>query len=132
MKNEIVRQGGSIQGIDDIPADVRSRYKTVWEMSMRPIIDQAADRGAYICQSQSMNLFIASPNVGAVNSMHFYAWQKGLKTGMYYLRSKPASSAKAITVEEKRVEPPVPDQDQDQAALVCSLENPEACEMCGS
>lgn len=132
MKNEIVRHGGSIQGIHDIPAPIRSRYKTVWEMSMRPIIDQAADRGAYICQSQSMNLFIASPNVGAVNSMHFYAWQKGLKTGMYYLRSKPASSAKAITVEEKKIEPQVPDQDQDQAALVCSLENPEACEMCGS
>lgn len=132
MKNEIVRHGGSIQGIHDIPSEIRSRYKTVWEMSMRPIIDQAADRGAYICQSQSMNLFIASPNVGAVNSMHFYAWQRGLKTGMYYLRSKPASAAKAITVEEKKVETQVTNQDQDQAALVCSLENPEACEMCGS
>jgi ribonucleoside-diphosphate reductase alpha subunit len=126
MKNEIVRHGGSVQGIAEIPDVVRRRYRTVWEMSMRPIIDQAADRGAYICQSQSMNLFIASPNVGSVNSMHFYAWQKGLKTGMYYLRSKPASSAKAITVEEKKSET------QDQEALVCSLENPEACEMCGS
>ncbi len=95
-------------------------------MSMRPIIDQAADRGAYICQSQSMNLFIASPTVGSVNSMHFYAWQKGLKTGMYYLRSKPASMAKAITVEEKEKESEV------EEVLACSLANPEACQMCGS
>jgi ribonucleoside-diphosphate reductase alpha chain len=129
MKNEIVRHSGSVQEITKIPEDIRSRYRTVWEMSMRPIIDQAADRGAYICQSQSMNLFIASPNVGAVNSMHFYAWEKGLKTGMYYLRSKPASAAKAITVEEKQEKP---DAEMDEAALVCSLENPESCEMCGS
>ena len=92
-------------------------------MSMRPIIDQAADRGVYICQSQSMNLFIASPTVGSVNSMHFYAWQKGLKTGMYYLRSKPASAAKVITVEEKPIE---------EEVLACSLENPEACQMCSA
>jgi ribonucleoside-diphosphate reductase alpha subunit len=129
MKNEIVRHNGSVQEISRIPDDIRSRYKTVWEMSMRPIIDQAADRGAYICQSQSMNLFIASPNVGAVNSMHFYAWEKGLKTGMYYLRSKPASTAKAITVEERQEKPTA---EMEEAALVCSLENPEACEMCGS
>jgi ribonucleoside-diphosphate reductase alpha chain len=129
MKNEIVRGGGSVQAIERIPASLRRRYRTVWEMSMRPIIDQAADRGAYICQSQSMNLFIASPNVGSVNSMHFYAWEKGLKTGMYYLRSKPASAAKAITVEEA---PEPKSEEEEQAALLCSLENPEACEMCGS
>lgn len=123
MKNEIVKHGGSIQSIHSIPENIRKRYRTVWEMSMRPIIDQAADRGVYICQSQSMNLFIASPTVGSVNSMHFYAWQKGLKTGMYYLRSKPASSAKIITVEEK---PP------EEEILACSLENPEACQMCSS
>ena len=122
-KNEIIRGGGSIQGIGSIPEDIRIRYRTVWEMSMRPIIDQAADRGAYICQSQSLNLFIASPTVGSVNSMHFYAWQKGLKTGMYYLRSKPASSAKIITVEEK------PQEDEE---LACSLANPEACQMCSA
>jgi len=129
MKNEIVRGGGSVQAIERIPASLRRRYRTVWEMSMRPIIDQAADRGAYICQSQSMNLFIASPNAGSVNSMHFYAWEKGLKTGMYYLRSKPASAAKAITVEEA---PAKKSEEEEQAALLCSLENPEACEMCGS
>jgi ribonucleoside-diphosphate reductase alpha subunit len=126
MKNEIVKYGGSIQSITSIPEEIRRRYRTVWEMSMRPIIDQAADRGAYICQSQSMNLFIASPTVGSVNSMHFYAWQKGLKTGMYYLRSKPASMAKAITVEEKEKEPEV------EEVLACSLANPESCQMCGS
>jgi ribonucleoside-diphosphate reductase alpha chain len=126
MKNEIVKYGGSVQSITSIPEEIRRRYRTVWEMSMRPIIDQAADRGAYICQSQSMNLFIASPTVGSVNSMHFYAWQKGLKTGMYYLRSKPASMAKAITVEEKEKEPEV------EEVLACSLANPEACQMCGS
>jgi len=126
MKNEIVKYGGSVQSITSIPEEIRRRYRTVWEMSMRPIIDQAADRGAYICQSQSMNLFIASPTVGSVNSMHFYAWQKGLKTGMYYLRSKPASMAKAITVEEKEKESEV------EEVLACSLANPEACQMCGS
>ena len=124
IKNEIIRGGGSVQGITQIPEQIRKRYRTVWEMSMRPIIDQAADRGAYVCQSQSMNLFIASPSVGSLNSMHFYAWQKGLKTGMYYLRSKPASSAKIITVEEK-----APSTDE---ALACSLENPEECQMCSA
>ena len=123
MKNEIVRHGGSVQNIQTIPENIRRRYRTVWEMSMRPIIDQAADRGIYICQSQSMNLFISSPTVGSVNSMHFYAWQKGLKTGMYYLRSKPASAAKIITVEDK------PSEDE---VLACSLENPEACQMCSA
>ena len=122
MKNEIVKHGGSVQSISAIPSEIRKRYRTVWEMSMRPIIDQAADRGVYICQSQSMNLFIASPTVGSVNSMHFYAWQKGLKTGMYYLRSKPASTAKNITVEEK------PQENES----VRSLSEPEECQVCSA
>ena len=122
MKNEIVKHGGSVQSISAIPSEIRKRYRTVWEMSMRPIIDQAADRGVYICQSQSMNLFIASPTVGSVNSMHFYAWQKGLKTGMYYLRSKPASTAKNITVEEK------PQENEG----VRSLSEPEECQVCSA
>jgi ribonucleoside-diphosphate reductase alpha chain len=121
MKNEIVKHGGSVQSISAIPSEIRKRYRTVWEMSMRPIIDQAADRGVYICQSQSMNLFIASPTVGSVNSMHFYAWQKGLKTGMYYLRSKPASTAKIITVEEK------PQENEEH-----SLSDPEECQVCSA
>jgi ribonucleoside-diphosphate reductase alpha chain len=123
IKNEIVKHGGSIQFITTIPENIRKRYRTVWEMSMRPIIDQAADRGVYVCQSQSMNLFIASPTVGSVNSMHFYAWQKGLKTGMYYLRSKPASNAKAITVEDKH---------GDADDVVRSTENPEECQVCSA
>ena len=98
---------------------------------MKPIIDMAAERGAYICQSQSMNLFIADPTIGKVNAMHFYAWEAGLKTGMYYLRSKPAAMAKSITVEEKpkSVDAPEPTPEE---IIACSLENPEACDMCGS
>jgi ribonucleoside-diphosphate reductase alpha chain len=130
LKNEIVRNYGSVQSIPSVPDNIKRRYRTVWEMSMKPIIDMAADRGAYICQSQSMNLFIADPTVGKVNSMHFYAWESGLKTGMYYLRSKPAAMAKSITIESKAEnnEPePTPEE-----IIACSLENPEACDMCGS
>ncbi len=136
IKDEIVRHNGSVQDVAEIPDDIRRRYRTVWEISMKTIIDQAADRGPYVCQSQSMNLFLAEPTVGKVNSMHFYAWERGLKTGMYYLRSKPASQAKKITLEN-----PPPNisvsfknvtTNQDQAAIACSLENPEACEACGS
>jgi len=133
MKDEIVRHNGSVQDIADIPDDIKRRYKTVWEISMKSIIDQAADRGPYVCQSQSMNLFLAEPTVGKVNSMHFYAWEKGLKTGMYYLRSKPAAQAKKITLENPPNNIAVNlknSTQQDQDAIACSLENPEACEMC--
>ena len=125
MKDEIIRNNGSVQNIDSIPEEIRNRYKTVWEMSMKSIIEMAADRGPYICQSQSMNLFLAEPSVGKINSMHFYAWELGLKTGMYYLRSKPAGQSKKITIESKN-------KIEEQQALVCSIENPEDCEMCGS
>jgi ribonucleoside-diphosphate reductase alpha chain len=133
MKDEIVRHNGSVQDVMEIPDDVKRRYKTVWEISMKSIIDQAADRGPYVCQSQSMNLFLAEPTVGKVNSMHFYAWEKGLKTGMYYLRSKPAAQAKKITLENAPNNIAVNlknSTQQDQDAIACSLENPEACEMC--
>jgi len=127
LKDEIILNNGSVQGISRIPEEIRNRYRTVWEMSMKSIIDMAADRGPYICQSQSMNLFLPEPTVGKVNSMHFYAWEKGLKTGMYYLRSKPAGSAKKITVEKK------PETTQQEAeAIACSIENPDDCLMCGS
>lgn len=127
LKDEIILNNGSVQGIKRIPEEIRRRYRTVWEMSMKSIIDMAADRGPYICQSQSMNLFLPEPTVGKVNSMHFYAWEKGLKTGMYYLRSKPAGSAKKITVEKK------PENTQQEAdAVACSIENPDDCLMCGS
>ena len=128
LKDEIILNNGSVQNITTIPDDIRSRYRTVWEISQKSIIDMAADRGPYICQSQSMNLFLPEPTVGKVNSMHFYAWEKGLKTGMYYLRSKPAGSAKKITVQSKT--PDVKEQDADEVA--CSIENPDDCLMCGS
>ena len=87
MKNKIISHDGSIQNIEGIPRCFKERYKTVWEISQKDIIDMAADRGKYICQSQSLNLYMAAPDTRKLTSMHFYAWQKGLKTGIYYLSS---------------------------------------------
>ncbi|MFM9008512.1 MAG: ribonucleoside-diphosphate reductase subunit alpha, partial [Bacteroidota bacterium] len=101
MKNKIIAANGSIQNIAEIPQDIKELYKTVWEIKQRTIIDMAADRGAYICQSQSLNLFIAEPNFAKLTSMHFYAWERGLKTGMYYLRTKPATTAIKFTVDKQ-------------------------------
>lgn len=98
VKNAIVARDGSVQGLAAIPEDIQQLYKTAWELSMKTLIDMAADRGAYVCQSQSLNMFVAEPNFKKLSSMHFYAWKKGLKTGMYYLRSKPAARAVQITV----------------------------------
>ncbi len=108
MKNAIIANNGSIQKINAIPDHIKEIYKTVWEIKQRAIIDMAADRGAYICQSQSLNLFVDAPTAGKLTSMHFYGWKKGLKTGMYYLRTKAASQAVQFTVEKqggKSVEP---------------------------
>lgn len=108
MKNRIISNNGSIQKIDGIPDEIKDVYKTVWEIKQRTLIDMAADRGAYICQSQSLNLFVDAPTTSKLTSMHFYGWRKGLKTGMYYLRSKAASQAVQFTVEKqggKTVEP---------------------------
>ena len=99
MKNMIIAHGGSIQNIPNIPADVKAIYKTVWEISQKKVIDLAADRGAFIDQSQSLNIHLASPSVGQLTSMHFYGWKKGLKTGMYYLRTRPAQAAIQFTVD---------------------------------
>jgi ribonucleoside-diphosphate reductase alpha chain len=101
MKDKIITANGSIQDIEEIPAEIKELYKTVWEIKMRSIIDMAADRGAYVCQSQSLNLFINAPNASKLTSMHFYAWKKGLKTGMYYLRTQAASQAVKFTVENQ-------------------------------
>ena len=101
MKNAIMSHNGSIQKINGIPDNIKEIYKTVWEIKQRAIIDMAADRGAYICQSQSLNLFVDAPTTGKLTSMHFYAWKKGLKTGMYYLRTKAASQAVQFTVEKQ-------------------------------
>ena len=99
MKNTIIEHNGSVQNISIIPDDVKKIYKTVWEISMKTVIDQAATRGAYVCQTQSMNLFVATPSFAKLSSMHFYAWKQGLKTGMYYLRTKPAADAIQFTID---------------------------------
>jgi ribonucleoside-diphosphate reductase subunit M1 len=100
MKNMIIAHNGSIQNIPSIPNDVKAIYKTVWEISQKKILDLAADRGAYICQSQSLNVHLQSPSLGQLTSMHFYGWKKGLKTGMYYLRTRPAAQAIQFTVDQ--------------------------------
>jgi len=104
MKQKIVEHNGSIQAIDELSADMKARYKTGWELSQKVLIDMAADRGAYICQSQSLNLFVADPNYAKLTSMHFYTWKKGLKTGCYYLRTKAPVTAQKFTIEPKMVE----------------------------
>jgi ribonucleoside-diphosphate reductase alpha chain len=124
IKNKIIRDNGSIQNIDSIPDNIKNIYKTVWEIGNKPIINMAAGRGKYICQSQSLNLFLAEPEYNKITSMHFYSWKKGLKTGQYYLRTKPVAQAQKFTVEPEK-KPEVPE------VLVCSRDNPD-CEACGS
>ncbi len=146
MKQKIMLQNGSIQDIKEIPQHIRDLYKTVWEISQKAIIDMAADRGAYICQSQSLNIHMQNPNFGKLTSMHFYAWQKGLKTGMYYLRTKSATDAIKFTIqkENKQVVNQVAVAQAEGAMteaeireknaedMACSLDNPDECEACGS
>ncbi len=137
LKNDLIAANGSIQNLDVIPQNIKDLYKTVWEIKQKDLIDMAADRGAYICQSQSLNLFVQNPNFGKLTSMHFYAWKKGLKTGMYYLRTKAATDAIKFTVEKQAIEQPqqtvIPKTlEEQQAAIVCSLDNPEGCETCSS
>ncbi len=140
MKTKIISQNGSVQKIDGIPDHIKEVYKTVWEIKQRALIDMAADRGAYICQSQSLNLFVDTPTNSKLTSMHFYAWRKGLKTGMYYLRSKAATQAVQFTVEKqggKSTEPLIDNQnltvvDASTPAIVegqvCTME--EGCISC--
>ncbi len=132
LKNQIMLENGSIQNIPEIPQNLKDLYKTVWEIKQRTIIDMAADRGAYICQSQSLNLFVESPNFAKLTSMHFHAWKKGLKTGMYYLRTKAARDAVKFTVETaaKAAPQPTAKELEEAAALACSIDNPDDCEMC--
>lgn len=100
MKNMIIAHNGSVQNIPTVPDDIKAIYKTVWEISQKKILDMAADRGAFICQSQSLNVHLQSPTIGQLTSMHFYGWKKGLKTGMYYLRTRPAAQAIKFTVDQ--------------------------------
>jgi ribonucleoside-diphosphate reductase alpha subunit len=173
LKNKLISANGSVQNIAEIPDNLKALYKTAWELSQKAIIEMSADRGAFICQSQSLNVFMENPNFGKLSSMHFYSWERGLKTGMYYLRTKAATDAIKFTVDKKyktesipvnaesvmatataaaySVEPVVVEAPQfemqhaqsgseagmsaeeiakQQAALSCSLDNPDACEMC--
>jgi ribonucleoside-diphosphate reductase alpha subunit len=131
MRQKIVAANGSIQNINEIPQRLKDLYKTAWEISQKAIIDQAADRGAYICQSQSLNIFMENANFGKLTSMHFYGWEKGLKTGMYYLRTKAATDAIKFTIDKAVVDETAAQSIEDQqAAIACSLDNPEGCEMC--
>ena len=144
MKNRIISANGSIQNIKEIPENLKALYRTAWEISQRAIVDMSADRGAFICQSQSLNVFMENVNTAKLTSMHFYSWKKGLKTGMYYLRTKAATDAIKFTVDKKWKEvpaevtaaPEAPKKsilemtDEEQAAMACSIENGEDCEMC--
>ena len=131
MRQKIMTANGSVQNIKEVPQRLKDLYKTAWEISQKAIIDQAADRGAYICQSQSLNIFMENANFGKLTSMHFYGWEKGLKTGMYYLRTTAATDAIKFTVEKTVVEEPTAKSLEEQAAAIaCSLDDPENCEMC--
>ena len=164
MRQKLIAANGSVQAIPEVPQNLKDIYRTVWEISQKAIIDMSADRGAYICQSQSLNIHLTNPNFGKLTSMHFYAWKKGLKTGMYYLRSNAAADAikftldKATIQQTTSVEAPVAveqpvlvaeaiasnqhtlqyeqravaDYEQKLADMACSLDNPDACEACGS
>jgi ribonucleoside-diphosphate reductase alpha chain len=132
MRQQIIAGNGSIQNIERIPQHLKDIYRTVWEIPQKSLIDMSADRGAFICQSQSLNLFMANPSTGKLSSMHFYAWKKGLKTGIYYLRTTAAADAIKFTVDKSIVAVPQQSREEKQAAMVCSLENPESCVMCGS
>jgi ribonucleoside-diphosphate reductase alpha subunit len=163
MRQKLIATNGSVQAIPEIPQNIKDIYKTVWEISQKSIIDMSADRGAYICQSQSLNIHITNPNFGKLTSMHFYAWKKGLKTGMYYLRSTAAADAIKFTLDKTAMQQPaveqtvsitepvvaqpvisdaqqsfqynqasVSDYDQKMSDMACSLDNPDACEACGS
>tara|TARA_B100001741_G_scaffold214371_1_gene177531 strand:- start:166 stop:753 length:588 start_codon:yes stop_codon:yes gene_type:complete len=138
MKDEILRHKGSVQAIAAIPEDLKDLYKTTWEIKQKHVIDMAADRGAYIDQSQSLNIHMIDANPAKVTSMHFYGWRKGLKTGMYYLRTKAAADAIQFTVEQKKAEDETVEGLASRAeatsmeAIACSLDTPDDCLSCGS
>ena len=140
MRSKLMASNGSVQNIVEIPAHLKALYKTAWEISQKAIVDLAADRGAYICQSQSLNIFMENANFGKLTSMHFYGWKQGLKTGMYYLRTKAATDAIKFTVDKTFTSQPEVNQvstekitavaQANQDAIACSLDEPEHCEMC--
>ena len=129
MKNRLIAENGSVQRIKEIPADLKVLYKTVWEISQKTLIDMAADRGAFVDQSQSFNVHMANINHGKLTSMHFHGWKSGLKTGMYYLRSKAAVDAIQFTVDQEALKEQA---EENVATMVCSLKNKDDCVSCGS
>lgn len=126
LKNEIMRANGSIQGVDEIPDDIKELYKTVWEMSMKDIIDMSRQRGYFIDQSQSLNLFLEGATMAKLTSMHFYAWKSGLKTGMYYLRTKSAVDAKKFTVTKEVKKEPVAETVEVEETVVVEQQKQKA------
>ena len=124
IKTEIVRNGGSVQQLDGVPDNLKAIYRTVWEISQKSLIEMSADRGAYIDQSQSLNIFMENPSMAKLSSMHLFGFRKGLKTGSYYIRTRAKARAQQVTVPVMRVKP------TDEEILACSLANPESCEMC--
>ena len=138
MKNKLIAANGSVQHIDEVPENLKELYRTAWEISQKSILEMAADRGAFIDQSQSLNVFMENADFSKLTSMHFYGWKKGLKTGMYYLRTKAATDAIKFTVEKKYKEEPTQvaktaeERAEQEAVMACSIENGPDCEMCGS
>jgi ribonucleoside-diphosphate reductase alpha chain len=143
LKDKIISANGSVQDIPEIPQELKDIYKTAWEIKQKTIIDMAADRGAYICQSQSMNVFMSDVNFAKLTSMHFHAWKSGLKTGMYYLRTRAAANAVKFTIAKQAEVALSPktavvenseelSKEEALAQMACSLDNPDACEACGS
>jgi ribonucleoside-diphosphate reductase alpha chain len=131
LKNQLMGANGSIQNIKGIPDNIKALYKTAWEISQKTILDMAADRGAYIDQSQSLNIFMENANYAKLTSMHFYGWKAGLKTGMYYLRTKAATDAIKFTLDkEAMAQPTAKTEEERKAEIACSLDDPENCEMC--
>ena len=128
MKQQIIARNGSVQGIDQIPESIQKLYKTSWELKQKILIDMAAKRGAFICQSQSMNLFVAEPNYAKLTSMHFYAWKQGLKTGMYYLRTRAPVMAQKFTIDPELQKA----ADKSERMRLIKKNSEEECTMCGS
>lgn len=131
MKNQLMASNGSVQNIAEIPQNIKNLYKTAWEISGKTLIDLSADRGAYVCQSQSLNLFMENANFAKLTSMHFYGWESGLKTGMYYLRTKAAADAVKFTLDKSAMgQPKAKTEEERLAEIACSLDDPEGCDMC--
>jgi ribonucleoside-diphosphate reductase alpha chain len=129
MKQQIIARNGSIQGLDQIPESIQKLYKTSWEIKQKTLIDMAAARGAFICQSQSLNLFVADPNYAKLTSMHFYAWKKGLKTGLYYLRTRAPVMAQKFTIDPELQREAAKSE---QMRLIRKNATEEECTMCSS